>query len=88
MPEMKVITYLQSLERRADRHLARSDDLLVRAVMRVWKARERSELFERTRVKRSLVQSWNTWKAKLQKLDQMEGKFPFFLEAFSPLIPI
>ncbi|CAL1704876.1 unnamed protein product [Somion occarium] len=57
---------IQVLERRADKHVARQNDVLIRAVMRVWKAHERGRLLERVRSARLLKDAWAMWKHRLQ----------------------
>ncbi|TFK54938.1 hypothetical protein OE88DRAFT_1653513 [Heliocybe sulcata] len=64
---------IRSMERKADKHLARQDDILVRAVLRVWKAHERGKLLERVKQSRLLKQSWAAWKMRLATLKQREG---------------
>ncbi|KAI0064613.1 hypothetical protein BV25DRAFT_1852514 [Artomyces pyxidatus] len=65
---------IRTLERRADKHVARQDDILVRAVTRVWKAHERGRLLERVRTLRLLKQSWETWKKRLRHQKGLEDK--------------
>ncbi|KAF9264836.1 hypothetical protein L218DRAFT_925468 [Marasmius fiardii PR-910] len=55
-----------TLERRADKHLARQDSILLRAVMRVWKARERGKLLEKVKAFRLVRSAWTVWRMKLQ----------------------
>jgi len=61
------------MERRADKHLARQDDVLVRAVTRVWKARERGKLLERVRDLRLLKNVWSTWQERIRELRHLQG---------------
>ena len=63
----------QTLERRADRHIARQEDVLVRAVVRVWKAHERGRLLERVYNARLLRQAWEAWKKRLRHQKKFEG---------------
>jgi protein SFI1 len=63
----------QTLERRADRHIARQEDALVRAVVRVWKAHERGRLLERVYNARLLRQAWEAWKKRLRHQKKFEG---------------
>ncbi|KAH9951317.1 Sfi1 spindle body protein-domain-containing protein [Amylocystis lapponica] len=57
---------IQTVERRASKHIARQDDVLVRAVMRVWKAHERGRLLERVKSARLLKQAWAVWKRRVR----------------------
>ncbi|KAF9053616.1 hypothetical protein BDZ89DRAFT_1056201 [Hymenopellis radicata] len=68
----QAVADVRQLERRADRHIARQDDVLLRAVARVWKARERGRLLMRVKSKRLLEHVWLTWTGKLQQQRQRE----------------
>ncbi|KAH7912247.1 hypothetical protein BJ138DRAFT_1178988 [Hygrophoropsis aurantiaca] len=70
---------IRTMERRAIKHQARQDDVLVRAVTRVWKARERGKLLERVKSIRLVKDAWATWKQKKMHLKQQED----FAIAFS-----
>lgn len=61
------------MQRRADKHLARQDDTLVRAITRVWKARERGRLLERVRALRLLKSAWSTWRDRMGQMHQLQG---------------
>ncbi|KZT11400.1 uncharacterized protein LAESUDRAFT_734266 [Laetiporus sulphureus 93-53] len=77
---------VQSLESKALKHLARQDDLLIRAVMRVWKAHERGRLLERVSNSRVLKQVWVTWKERLRRQRDLEGlALAFSMRAHSTL---
>ncbi|KAI0316688.1 Sfi1 spindle body protein-domain-containing protein [Amylostereum chailletii] len=65
---------IRALERRADKHIARSDDVLVRAVARVWKAHERGKLLVRVRALRLLRQAWQVWNKRLQLQRDQDAK--------------
>ncbi|KAJ8078611.1 hypothetical protein PM082_012894 [Marasmius tenuissimus] len=54
------------LERRADKHIMRQDSILLRAVMRVWKARERGKLLEKVKAFRLIRNGWAIWKTHLK----------------------
>jgi protein SFI1 len=56
---------LQKLERKADKHLARQDGVLIHAIVRVWRAHERGKLLERVRDSRSLQKFWSLWKQRM-----------------------
>ena len=45
----------------------------MRAVARVWKARERGQLLERVKITRSLKQAWAVWTKQLQRQKELEG---------------
>jgi hypothetical protein len=64
---------LQALERRADKQIARQEDALVRAVVRVWKAHERGLLLGRLQNARLLKQAWEAWKKRLRHQGELEG---------------
>jgi len=62
------------MERRADKYLARQDAFLLRAVTRVWKARERGKLLERVRAMRLAKNVMTTWKNCLREHKHLEGE--------------
>ena len=69
-------TYLaifKLLEHRAVKYLSRRDDVLVRAVMRIWKAHERGRLLTRVRALRLLRQAWAIWKRRMEEQKEREG---------------
>ncbi|KAG1877928.1 hypothetical protein DFJ58DRAFT_902864 [Suillus subalutaceus] len=59
-------------EKRADKYLARQDAFLLRAVVRVWKARERGKLLERVRDMRLMKNSIVIWKDRLRERKHLE----------------
>ncbi|KAG1754575.1 hypothetical protein EDB19DRAFT_664351 [Suillus lakei] len=59
-------------EKRADKYLARQDAFLLRAVARVWKARERGKLLERVRDMRLMKNSIAVWKDRLRERKHLE----------------
>ena len=61
------------MESRAMKHLARRDDVLVRAIMRIWKARERGRLLVRVQALRLLKQAWAVWKRRVEEQREREG---------------
>ncbi|KAG8880002.1 hypothetical protein FRB98_005374 [Tulasnella sp. 332] len=65
---------VQVLERRAVHHVNRQESILVRAVMRVWVAKERGELLNRVRTTRLLKEGLATWRAKLEGIRKLEGR--------------
>ncbi|KAH7929761.1 hypothetical protein BV22DRAFT_1080370 [Leucogyrophana mollusca] len=70
---------IRLMEKRAIKHQARQDDVLVRAVTRVWKARERGKLLERVKSIRTVKDAWAAWKQKMMAQKQRED----FAIAFS-----
>ncbi|KAG7092302.1 hypothetical protein E1B28_008664 [Marasmius oreades] len=62
-----------ALECRADKHLARQDNILLRAVMRVWKARERGKLLEKVKAFRLVRSAWAVWKLQLHTLEEAQA---------------
>lgn len=62
------------MEKRADKHLARQDDVLIRAVARVWKARERGKLLERVRALRLIKVTWSVWRERIRQHRRLEGE--------------
>lgn len=61
------------METRAVKHVARQDDLLIRAIIRVWKAKERSRLLQRVKTLRLLKDAWVVWKNRIQQQNYMKG---------------
>jgi protein SFI1 len=59
-------------EKRADKYLARQDAFLLRAVVRVWKARERGKLLERVRDMRLMKNSMAVLKDRLREHKHLE----------------
>lgn len=60
------------LEQRALKHVVRQDKVLVRAVARVWKARERGRLLERVRTTRLLQGAWVVWRNRVRQRKEDE----------------
>ncbi|KII88582.1 hypothetical protein PLICRDRAFT_698940 [Plicaturopsis crispa FD-325 SS-3] len=58
---------IRGMEKKATKHLIRQDDVLLRAVTRVWKARERGRLIDRIKTVRLLKDVWSVWKARRQQ---------------------
>lgn len=63
------------MERRADKYLARQDAFLLRAVARVWKARERGKLLERVRDIRLVKNTMAVWKDRLRERKHQAGEY-------------
>ncbi|OAX38647.1 hypothetical protein K503DRAFT_770274 [Rhizopogon vinicolor AM-OR11-026] len=63
---------IRVMERRADKYLARQDAFLLRAVARVWKARERGKLLERVRAMRLVKNVMVVWKDRLRERKHRE----------------
>ncbi|KAI0273395.1 hypothetical protein BC834DRAFT_921486 [Gloeopeniophorella convolvens] len=64
---------VRTLERRAEKHVARQEDVLVRAVVRVWKAHERGRLLERVQNTRLVRQAWEAWRKRLRHHKNLEA---------------
>jgi len=64
---------VQALEAKAVRHVARQDDVLLRAVCKVWKAHERGRLLVQVRKVRLIQNTWVLWKQRMRSLAVMEG---------------
>ncbi|KAK7466966.1 hypothetical protein VKT23_004030 [Stygiomarasmius scandens] len=64
---------IRAMERRADKHINREDHVLLQAVMRVWKARERGRLLQTVKASRLLRGAWATWKSRIQEQRHLEG---------------
>ncbi|KAF5365583.1 hypothetical protein D9758_003196 [Tetrapyrgos nigripes] len=64
---------IRALERRADKHINREDHVLLQAVMRVWKARERGTLLKTVKASRLLKGHWAIWKARLEENRRLEN---------------
>lgn len=60
------------LDSRADRYIARQDGGLLRAVCRVWRARERGLLMERVRAIRLMKDAWRAWEDRIVQTRQRE----------------
>src|ERR1700722_14886736 len=71
----------QALERRAVKHQARQDDLLLRAITRVWRARERGKLLENIKMIRLLKRAWAVWKRRSRSQKERDGSQLWFLLA-------
>lgn len=61
------------MESKADKYLAKQDEVLLHAVARVWKAQERGRLLTRVKNARLLKDAWSLWKQKLQAQRQRES---------------
>lgn len=80
------LSHLQAMEKRADKHLARQDDVLVRAVTRVWKARERGKLLERVRALRLIKDTWSIWRERMRQYRRLEGDGKYIVTIYMVLI--
>lgn len=65
------------MENKADKHMGRQDGLLLRAVSRVWKARERGRLLERVRNVRLVKDAWAVWGHRIQEQKDNTGLYCF-----------
>ncbi|KAI0693271.1 hypothetical protein BC835DRAFT_1354288 [Cytidiella melzeri] len=76
----------RALERRAEKYKARQNDVLIRAVWRVWKAHERGKLLERVKATRLLKRKWSAWYQRLAQNRQLEDRaLSFSLRSSSTL---
>src|SRR6267154_6859147 len=73
------------MEKRADKYLARQDAFLIRAVARVWKARERGKLLERVREMRLVKNSMTVWKNCLRERKHLQGEHYLAIKLFSEI---
>lgn len=64
---------LKGLNKRVKTHIYRRDNLLLRAVLHVWVARERGELLERVRRTRLGLETLGVWRGRLQEVQQLNG---------------
>lgn len=64
------------MEYRAAKHAARQDGVLLRAVSRVWRARERGKLLERVKAARLIKETWAVWKRRLRQQRHNHGRDP------------
>lgn len=80
------LTQIGILERRATKHIARSNDLLLRAILRVWGARERGNLLLRVKLTRLLKVAWGAWQTQLnQRKENQDRAVAFSLRPNSQL---
>ncbi|KAI0670486.1 Sfi1 spindle body protein-domain-containing protein [Trametes maxima] len=77
---------IRALENRADKHVARQDEVLVRAVMRVWKAHERGKLLTRVQSIRLLRQAWSIWNRRMDEQKEREELAQLFALRSSSVI--
>ena len=61
------------MSKRALKHLARRDAVLLTAITRVWKARERAKLLERVKSVRLMKNSWMTWTHRMRRQKRLQG---------------
>ena len=60
------------------KHEARQNEVLLRAVWRVWKAHERGRLVERAMDIRLLKRVWAVWMLRLREQRRREGAIQIF----------
>jgi protein SFI1 len=65
----------QNLEIRADRYIARKDTLLLRAIVRIWRARMRGVKLQRFKEITTLQNAWQKWSYRLSKERAQTGVF-------------
>jgi hypothetical protein len=74
-----LLTLIKTKEHRAVKHLARKDEVLVHAIMRVWKARERGKLLERVKTARIVKDAWAIWKRRIREQRDRESMNSLYL---------
>ncbi|KAI0664914.1 Sfi1 spindle body protein-domain-containing protein [Cubamyces menziesii] len=77
---------IRTLENRAAKHVARQDEVLVRAVMRVWKAHERGKLLTRVRNIRLMRQAWTIMKQRMDEQKEREELAQLFATRSSSVL--
>ncbi|KAI0721662.1 hypothetical protein C8T65DRAFT_800148 [Cerioporus squamosus] len=77
---------IRAMENRAVKHAARREDVLVRAIMRIWKAHERGKLLTRVRSLRVLKQAWAIWKRRMEEQREREELAQLFRTRSSSLL--
>ncbi|KIY50867.1 hypothetical protein FISHEDRAFT_22101, partial [Fistulina hepatica ATCC 64428] len=65
---------IRAMENRVAKHIARQDDVLLRAVWRVWEAHERGRLLTRVKATRLLKGVWATWSRRIQAQRKLEAR--------------
>ncbi|KAG8958073.1 hypothetical protein FRC03_009479 [Tulasnella sp. 419] len=68
------LAYVDRLDRRVTKYVLRQDAILVRAVLRVWVAKERGGLLERVRKTRLLRSTMAVWKDRLKHTRELEDR--------------
>ncbi|KJA20236.1 hypothetical protein HYPSUDRAFT_1092898 [Hypholoma sublateritium FD-334 SS-4] len=57
---------LRVLESRAKKHLLRQDEFLLRAIVRIWRARMRGKRLEQFKTVLVLKKAWRSWRARVE----------------------
>ena len=70
---VRVLTTEQVLEKRAEKRVAESDNLLLIAILRIWKAHTNGRLLEQIRSRRLKALALKRWKDKLNVYRADEG---------------
>ncbi|KAF9069947.1 hypothetical protein BDP27DRAFT_1447443 [Rhodocollybia butyracea] len=65
---------IRYLDIRVNKHLGRQDDILLRAVMRVWKAHERGKLLEKVKAFRLIKTTWVAWNVHVHNQRKLEDQ--------------
>ncbi|KAF8902077.1 hypothetical protein CPB84DRAFT_894306 [Gymnopilus junonius] len=74
-------------ERRAEKHLTRQNDVLLRAVVRIWRARMRAKRMEQFRSSLAQRNAWHKWKASLAiRKSQNDDAAAFYNRSNSRLV--
>jgi protein SFI1 len=69
----RITKVLQVLDSRGDKYLKRRNDLLLRAIIRVWVARERGHLLDRVQNTRLTKDAFLIWRRRFQEQKRLEG---------------
>ncbi len=73
-PDRSWLTSAQLRERRAIKHVARRDIVLVGAMMHIWQTQERCKLLTRVRSLRVLKYAWAVWKRRMEEQKERDGQ--------------
>ncbi|KAI0093593.1 hypothetical protein BDY19DRAFT_989156 [Irpex rosettiformis] len=75
-----------ALEHKAEQYRTRQDDVLIRAIWRIWKAHERGKLLERVKIARLYKQTLVKWAQRVDQQKQLEDRaIAFSLRSSSTL---
>lgn len=70
-----VLTNMQRMENKARKQIALRDEIMMRAIWRVWKAGERGRLLERVRSSRLISNAFAVWQQRLAQQRELQGTF-------------
>ena len=75
---VSLLINMQRMENKARKQLALRDEIMMRAIWRVWKAGERGRLLERVRSSRLVSNAFAVWQQRLAQQRELEGAFLSF----------